>query len=67
MCSARRSSNCKARAVLEPGEDPKVINEHTHPPDYMLEKKSEIWNLIKQFAITLPGKPLQVYSSVVSM
>lgn len=69
-CSSRRSSRCKARAVLEQGADPselKIFGEHSHPPDYTLEKKAEIWNLIKQFSVTLPGKPAQVYSSVVSL
>ncbi|KAJ8919042.1 hypothetical protein NQ315_016948 [Exocentrus adspersus] len=44
-----------------------LTKEHSHPPDYMLEKKAEIWKALKQFAMTLPGKPSQVYNSVVSV
>nr|XP_023014943.1 protein tramtrack, beta isoform-like isoform X3 [Leptinotarsa decemlineata] len=69
-CSCRRSSKCKARAYIPVGGDQNELiltRGHSHPPDYLLEKKAEIWKLLKQFSITLPGKPLDVYSSVVSI
>lgn len=69
-CSCRRSSNCRARAYIPQGgghEELVLTKDHSHPPDYMLEKKAEIWKVLKQFAMTLPGKPSQVYNSVVSM
>ncbi|KAG5874945.1 hypothetical protein JTB14_018860 [Gonioctena quinquepunctata] len=69
-CSCRRSSQCKARAHIPNGGDQNeliITKEHSHAPDYMLEKKAEIWKILKQFAITLPGKPAQVYNSVVSL
>ncbi|CAG9822906.1 unnamed protein product [Phaedon cochleariae] len=69
-CSARRSSNCRARAYIPPGaehDELVLTKEHSHPPDFFLEKKNKIWNIIKQFAITLPGTTAQVYNSVVSL
>ncbi|KAJ8969918.1 hypothetical protein NQ317_006895, partial [Molorchus minor] len=69
-CSCRRSSNCKARAYILQGDDNNQLvltKEHSHPPDYMLEKKAEIWKVLKQFSMSLPGQPCQIYSSVVSV
>lgn len=44
-----------------------LVDEHSHPPNFLMERRSEIAKTLKEFAISIPGKPMEVYNSVVSM
>jgi len=44
-----------------------LVAEHSHPPNFLMERRSEIAKTLKEFARTIPGKPIDVYNSVVSM
>ncbi|XP_060525328.1 modifier of mdg4-like isoform X13 [Cylas formicarius] len=69
-CSSYRSNGCLGKGYIEDGKgvDSFVqMTSHNHPPNFLLEKQKEMTKTLKDFAATLPGKPIDVYNSVASI
>lgn len=69
-CSGYRTTGCRGKGYMlrDKGiESFVLLAEHTHPPNFLMERRSEIAKTLKDFARTIPGKPIDVYNSVVSM
>ncbi|XP_030751856.1 protein tramtrack, beta isoform-like isoform X7 [Sitophilus oryzae] len=69
-CSSFKSRGCRGKGYLlkDQGIDSFVmVTGHNHPPNFLMEKRSEISKTLKEFAATIPGKPIDIYNSVVSI
>ncbi|XP_076253582.1 uncharacterized protein LOC143192008 [Rhynchophorus ferrugineus] len=69
-CSGFRSTGCRGKGYILRGQGIEsfvLLSEHSHPPNFLMEKRSEIAKTLKEFAATIPGKPIDVYNSVVSI
>lgn len=69
-CSGYRSTGCRGKGYMIRGQGVEsfvLVDEHSHPPNFLMERRSEIAKTLKEFAISIPGKPMEVYNSVVSM
>lgn len=69
-CSTFKSTGCRGKGYLlkDQGIDSFVmVTQHSHPPNFLMEKRSEIAKTLKEFAATIPGKPIDIYNSVVSI
>ncbi|CAG9764338.1 unnamed protein product [Ceutorhynchus assimilis] len=69
-CSGHRSTGCRGRGYILRGQDVEsfvLLDEHCHPPNFLLERRSEIAKTMKEYALSVPGKPIEIYNSVVSM
>ncbi|XP_056643834.1 protein tramtrack, beta isoform-like isoform X8 [Diorhabda sublineata] len=69
-CAHSTINNCRAKGYVPLGSDKRdlvLTIPHSHDADSLIGKKAEIWNILKQFALTLPGGNKQVYNSVVSI
>ncbi|KAL1488413.1 hypothetical protein ABEB36_014887 [Hypothenemus hampei] len=69
-CSGYRSTGCRGKGYMLRGQGPEsfvLIDEHSHPPNFLMERRSEIAATLKEFAATIPGKSIDVYNSVVSI
>ncbi|KAH1028203.1 hypothetical protein HUJ05_001578 [Dendroctonus ponderosae] len=69
-CSGFRSTGCRGRGYMFRGQGVEsfvLVEEHSHPPNLLMARFSEIARTLKDFAARIPGKPLDVYKSVVSI
>lgn len=44
-----------------------MIDGHNHPPNFLLKRRFEIAKTLKEYAVSIPGKSIDVYNSVRSI
>ncbi|XP_060525326.1 modifier of mdg4-like isoform X11 [Cylas formicarius] len=68
-CSSRKKG-CRGRGFIPDGKGTEsfvLVTDHIHPPNHYLAKRHEMTKTLKHYAATLPGRPIDIYNSVVSI